>query len=615
MKTTVIRQRVADFLNRHAPFDSLTAPDLLDLAGSGKVKFHESEEYVFRQGDGKGDFVWVIQQGRVELLKEAKSSEVMCDVFGEGDVLGLERFAGDGSFRCSARTATDVILYGVNADLFDALITRYPVIQRFLAARFSVSSVLGFNRTSWLEAEAPSMDFVRAQLTTLPASIAVTDAMARVIKAKSGIAALVAEDGRHVGIVSAHELCTAQSSAARAVCRPCPPTVAEPYSTRRLVREMIQSRREEVLITADGTEDSRLEGIVTSSDLAMFCGCDPARLIAAIRNADSIAEIRPLLKQATRLMNSGLAQPSDIDDCCIIGHEVIAAAADACIRLAHIAVTDAGMDAAEVPYCWVVFGASARGELLEPGLPRLAAVYDDSDEALSETDILYFTALAGETEARFRELGFATSESYWPDGAQPSMPLSEWKRLYSETIRDPISHDLFARREFLDLRSLSGDALILQKLQKHILHELQEQEMAIPLLANDTLMQLPPLTFFHGLVLNLDGGLRDSFNIADAVVSPLADAARVFSLANGRLTAAGTLERFESALFDFPEADAILREAADAFRIGLYYRTVCGSDSIDARKLGKFDQLLLKSAFASIQRFLEFTVSTFVQPA
>src|SRR5262249_59843862 len=112
-----IRHRVADFLKGHAPFDSLTEPDLLDLAGSGKVKFHESEEYVFRQGDSKSDYVWVIQQGRVELLKEATSGEVMCDVFGEGDVLGLERFAGDGTCRCSARTATDVILYGVNADL------------------------------------------------------------------------------------------------------------------------------------------------------------------------------------------------------------------------------------------------------------------------------------------------------------------------------------------------------------------------------------------------------------------------------------------------------------------------------------------------------------------
>src|SRR4029077_11036331 len=120
MKTSVIRHRVADFLKRHAPFDALEEQDLLDLAGSGKVKFHESEEYLFRQGDPKGQFVWTIQQGRVELIEEGPSGELLRDVLGEGDLLGLERFAGDGICQYSARTASDVILYGVAASLFES---------------------------------------------------------------------------------------------------------------------------------------------------------------------------------------------------------------------------------------------------------------------------------------------------------------------------------------------------------------------------------------------------------------------------------------------------------------------------------------------------------------
>ena len=97
MKTSVIRQRVADFLKQNAPFDTLLEQDLLDLAGSGKVKFHESDEYVFRQGDAKGQFVWVIQQGRVELIEASASGQRLRDVLGEGDLLGLDRFVGDGS--------------------------------------------------------------------------------------------------------------------------------------------------------------------------------------------------------------------------------------------------------------------------------------------------------------------------------------------------------------------------------------------------------------------------------------------------------------------------------------------------------------------------------------
>jgi CBS domain-containing protein len=192
------------------------------------------------------------------------------------------------------------------------------------------------------------------------------------------------------------------------------------------------------------------------------------------------------------------------------------------------------------------------------------------------------------------------------------MPLSEWTRLYRETIRNPTGHDLYARRSFFDLRPLSGDASILDKLEAVILSELRDHATAIPLLANDTLAHVPPLTFFRGLVLELDGGQRDSFDIGDAVIAPLANAARVLAMAKGRLRPAATLARLENAVADYPEGAGLLREAADAFRIGLYYQTLAGGARIDSATLGKFDQLLLKSAFSSIQRVIEFTVSTFV---
>ena len=40
----------------------------------------------------------------------------------------------------------------------------------------------------------------------------------------------------------------------------------------------------------------------------------------------------------------GVAQPQDIDDCCLIGTEVVAALADACIRLADGDVRAAGIE-------------------------------------------------------------------------------------------------------------------------------------------------------------------------------------------------------------------------------------------------------------------------------
>ena len=79
------------------------------------------------------------------------------------------------------------------------------------------------------------------------------------------------------------------------------------------------------------------------------------------------------------------------------------------------------------------------------------------------------------------------------------------------------------------------------------------------------------------------------------------------AIAKRRLAPAGTLERLAAARLDFPEQEAIFREAADAFHCALYYQALAGGSQIDAGKLGRFDQLLLKTAFSSIQRLLEFT--------
>ncbi|MEO8369446.1 MAG: putative nucleotidyltransferase substrate binding domain-containing protein [Candidatus Solibacter sp.] len=554
MKTSVIRQRVADFLRRHAPFDGLEEQDLLELAGSGKVKFHESDEYVYWQGDPKGAFVWTIQQGRVELLEQSGGGERLRDVLGEGDLLGLERFEGDGRCRYAARTASDVILYGVAANVMEAMVARYPAMRRFLAAHFSVSGALGFSRTSWLDAPAPPMEFLRAR---------------RGRRDPAGL-----------------------------------PPMAGPADTRRAVRAMLRARSDAVAME-DGA-------VLTARDLAMFCGQDAPGVVEGIRCATSVAEIGPLLALAARMVRAAVAQLRDIDDCRAIGAEVQSAVVEACLRLAAADVRAAGIAPPRAPYCWMMFGGAARGDAAGWELPALAAIHDDGHADFAPEDSVYFAALAGEAASRLHALGLQGAGLEWPEGARPSMPLREWQRFYSETVRNPLFHNLYARRGFFDFRLLSGDAAMLQQLERHVASELGECEAAIALLAIDTMGHVPPLAFFEGLVMEIDGAQRESFDIGEAVIAPLSDAARVLALSRRQLTPVGTLERLEMATANFPDGAVAMQLAADAFRIGVYYQTLAGRSRIDCAMLGKFDQKLLKTALVSIERFLEFTVNTLV---
>ena len=95
MKSSTIRFRVADFLRQHPPFNEMEEADLLDLATSGKVKFHEGDEYIFRQGSKCGPYLYVIQQGSVRLLEQSGDRELLRDLLGPGDLIGIGQLLGE----------------------------------------------------------------------------------------------------------------------------------------------------------------------------------------------------------------------------------------------------------------------------------------------------------------------------------------------------------------------------------------------------------------------------------------------------------------------------------------------------------------------------------------
>jgi CBS domain-containing protein len=114
-------------------------------------------------------------------------------------------------------------------------------------------------------------------------------------------------------------------------------------------------------------------------------------------------------------------------------------------------------------------------------------------------------------------------------------------------VRDPILNSIYVGREFFDFHVVCGDPAPGLELKEIILAELKRNEAFIPVLANDTLANLPPLTFFQGFVIEADGARKQALDLEKTVLNPIVDAARVFALAGGEVSAANTLLRLESA--------------------------------------------------------------------
>jgi CBS domain-containing protein len=191
--------------------------------------------------------------------------------------------------------------------------------------------------------------------------------------------------------------------------------------------------------------------------------------------------------------------------------------------------------------------------------------------------------------------------------------LSAWKQFFRGIITNPIENEIYTMRQFLDFRVLFGDLGLERELAAAITQDLQRNRQFIPVLANDTLEHLPPMTFFRGLVIELDGARKETLDLGITALGPIIDAARVYALAAGSLKAKSTLERLDLAAATVPEAEAVFHEAAGAFRIASYYAAAAAmknpsrSPLIEPSQLTKYDQRLLKTTFESVQKLIEFT--------
>jgi CBS domain-containing protein len=196
----------------------------------------------------------------------------------------------------------------------------------------------------------------------------------------------------------------------------------------------------------------------------------------------------------------------------------------------------------------------------------------------------------------------------------PCQSLSEWKETFKLRVEDPIGNAVHRTRTLFDFQPLSGNRDLATDLKKAVASELRQSGVFVAIMANDTMSNLPPLTFFHGLVVELDGAQRETLDVETTALGPIADAARVFSLAAGDLETTNTLARLQQAATAMPDHASVLQEAAQAFRVAAYQQAIAafaGESLIRPALLGRYDQRLLKSAFDAIQRLLEVSSGVF----
>jgi CRP-like cAMP-binding protein len=103
------------------------APPAAKKTAAGYLLEVKEGEYVFREGD-LGTEMYIIHEGKVEILSGSGSSEQLLSVLEKGDFFGEMSILEDLPRAASARAVTDVKLLQINGSTFDQMLRGNPEV-------------------------------------------------------------------------------------------------------------------------------------------------------------------------------------------------------------------------------------------------------------------------------------------------------------------------------------------------------------------------------------------------------------------------------------------------------------------------------------------------------
>ena len=602
MDTSAISYRVADFLKQHPPFHAIEEADLLALAAHGRVRFHEANEFILWQGEPHKLYVFVIQQGTVTLWDETGGQAELRDVRGAGDLLGVEQFNGARACLYSARSASDVVIYGFPASDFEALVLANPYARHYVAGLGTVTA--DFQRTD--ERPDPSRMFlhdVAAPLQVCGPEDSVAEVARTMARTGSGAVAIVGAESRLVGLVTSNGLLDWIANGAGRSDRPvsqlqtgAPPTVGPDASITDGVIAMGAADAGAVAMTTDGTAAGGLLAIVTPRDLTPAFGDQPAAILGDIRRAATLQELRSINHRARA---------------CALQYLTSAASTDWIARFAQL--VDLGIlrrilsliGQSDADACWCVCGTSGRGESVTRRAPHVVLIHGELGGGGDPRDH-YGRVIDGLAACDYLR-GFETpfEPSFYVAGA------TEWIRRFDAWMRNPVLEQMARSRPLFDLRPFHGPRVLWDQVRERVAQGVDRDILQV--LAHDCLASLPPLTFFQDAVVDDSGERTTVFRLEHSALRPLVDVGRVFGMAARQVMGTSTLDRFAVARSLLLAHEAIFRDASQALRVVLWQQGRIGisqsttGSELPPSLLSRHDRHMLKSGFPAIQRLLELT--------
>jgi CBS domain-containing protein len=608
-------QEIRGFIGQQAPFNHLTAAQLSRLASAITIQYFRRDSLIIDAGV-ENQWLSVLRSGAVELMLGGTD---LAARLGEGDCFGYPSLIRNVLTQNRVVALEDCLLYRVPKAVFLNLRAENPEFGQFFdisesaRLRQAVDKLKGMGGS--VAQTAPVFAAVKDILRrgeVIRAQVTDTVAAAAQIMAHSDVSTLlIYQDDSLVGIITDKDLRRRVLGAGLDTALPVtacmtrdPRSIPADTPVMAALLLMLEMHIHHLPVTENG----RVIGVIGASDLLAHMGSNTLQIANRIRQAPSparVAEATALLPRAV----SGLIEAGvDADH---IGRFVSSIGEQSHARL--LALAEAEIGPAPVPYALVAFGSLARSEQALGSDQDNGFVFGPGyDPALHDT---YFAALA----TRLCDGLHAAGYEYCPGNIMATNPkqrlsLDEWQQNFTRWIRTPTPEAILAGTIFFDMRAMAGETSLVDRLREHAFEMARENRIFQSFIARSAAGARIPLGFFRNLILEHDAVEGDVLNLKTQAIAPIVDIARAHALAKG-ITVANTHERLAQAAAAgslSTEGAADLRDCLEFIR-DMRFRHQGqqirdgqpATNKLAPRTLSRFDREHLRDAFKIIRAQLD----------
>lgn len=625
MKNT-IAERIYDFLKNYPPFSFLTSEELYLICQNVKVIYLENGNYVFSQEEQVHDDFYVVKDGAVGVFREGEN--VLVDKCDEGDIFGLRALIRKGNYILSAKALEESIVYSISSKYLEEIINTNIEANKFLMASFVTNThnpyseedkkslfagekSLQTNENSFTEVQSAqySKNPITCKLDTT-----IKEA-AKVMTAMRVGSIIITQKGKPLGIITDKDLRTKIATGFFSIEDTVDKIMSSPvltYPKHITVAEaqiaMLQNNISHLCITEDGTDATKLEGILSEHDIVVIHGNNPSVLIKEAKRAKKVESLKYIRGKADDLLRGYIEQHIPI----FFVSKIISAIND---TLTQKAIELSMMEMKDQPpaaFGWLSLGSQGRKEQLLLTDQDNALIFEDVQKDKYNEVKGYFLELAKKITEKLNVIGY----EYCPADMMGSNPkwclsLSEWKKQFNNWITKPDEDKILLSTIFFDFNLVYGSKELSDELAESIFKSIGSYEIFLNFLGLNALKNPPPLSFFRQFLVEHSGEHKDQFDIKARALMPLVDAARLLILSHSIKDFNNTILRYEKLMQLEPQNKDLFESCISAFKVLLRFRTEQGLKNnssgrfIDLQSLNKSDRLKLKSAFKPIKDIQE----------